>query len=151
MHAIIVENTNKARYFDTLFDLQFSPYVPIQLIPVGVERSNGTPTGTSRLLRNQPPVRHYPRCTCIISLMSSWCVPVAPVSRQYSSTNPGPGSASSYPQVAVAEMARPLAKLNVGGVNSCPHVIKINENSIKITKAGLIVPSAIVANFWKVQ
>ena len=24
-------------------------YVPIQLIPVGVERSNGTPTGTSRL------------------------------------------------------------------------------------------------------
>ena len=41
--------TNKTRYFDTLSDLQFSPYVPIQLIPVGVERSNGTPAGTSRL------------------------------------------------------------------------------------------------------
>ena len=41
--------TNKTRYFDILSDLQFSPYVPIQLIPVGVERSNGTPTGTSRL------------------------------------------------------------------------------------------------------
>ena len=39
----------KTRYFDTLSDLQFSPYVPIQLIPVVVERSKGTPTGTSRL------------------------------------------------------------------------------------------------------
>ena len=49
-HAIIVEKQlNKTQYFDTLSDLQFSPYVPIQLIPVGVERSNGTPTGTSRL------------------------------------------------------------------------------------------------------
>ena len=41
--------TNKTRCFDTLSDLQFSPYFPIQLIPVGVEMSNGTPTGTSRL------------------------------------------------------------------------------------------------------
>ena len=30
-----------------------SPYIQIQLIPVGVERSNGTPTGTSRLNRYQ--------------------------------------------------------------------------------------------------
>ena len=43
--------TNKTQYFDTLSDLQFSPYVPIQLIPVGVERSNGTPMGTSRLIK----------------------------------------------------------------------------------------------------
>ena len=33
-------------------DFQFSPYVPIQLIPV--ERSNGTPTGTSRLETQMP-------------------------------------------------------------------------------------------------
>ena len=39
-------------YFDTLSDLQFSPYVLIQLITVGVERSNGTPTGTSRVNSN---------------------------------------------------------------------------------------------------
>ena len=48
-HAIIVEKQLITRYFDTLSYLQFSPYVQIQLIPVGVERSNGTPTGTSRL------------------------------------------------------------------------------------------------------
>ena len=45
--------TNKTQYFDTLSDLQFSPYVPIQLIPVGVERSNGTPTLTSHLRSDQ--------------------------------------------------------------------------------------------------
>ena len=41
--------TNKTQYFDTLLVLKFSPYVPIQVIPVGVERSNGAPTGTYRL------------------------------------------------------------------------------------------------------
>ena len=55
-HAITVEAINKTRYFDTLSDLQFSPYVPIQLIPVGVERSNGTPTGISRLVCDSPVV-----------------------------------------------------------------------------------------------
>ena len=40
--------TNKTRYFVVLPDFQFSTLVPIQVIPVGVERSNETPTGTSR-------------------------------------------------------------------------------------------------------
>ena len=51
-HVIIVEKHLIKHYFDTLSDLQFSLYVPIQLIPVGVERSNGTPTGTSCLEPN---------------------------------------------------------------------------------------------------
>ena len=36
--------TKNTRYFDKLSDLLFSPYVPTQLIPVGVEWSNGTPS-----------------------------------------------------------------------------------------------------------
>ena len=44
-HVIIVEKQLMKHYFDTLSDLKFSLYVPIQLIPVAVERSNGTPTG----------------------------------------------------------------------------------------------------------
>ena len=49
LHGIKVEKQLRKQYFDTLSDLLFSPYVPIQVIPVGVERSNGTPTGKSRL------------------------------------------------------------------------------------------------------
>ena len=49
-HTIIVEKQLiKHDILTHSSDLQFSPYVPIQVIPVGVERSNGTPTGTSRL------------------------------------------------------------------------------------------------------
>ena len=35
--------TKKTRYFVTLSDFQFSTYVPIQLIPVDVERTNEHP------------------------------------------------------------------------------------------------------------
>ena len=45
-HCIYVYGCNKI----CLNYLQISPYVTIQLIPVGVERSNGTLTGTSRLV-----------------------------------------------------------------------------------------------------
>ena len=48
-HVIIVEKQLIKHDILTLSDLQFSPYVPIQLILVGVEKSNGTPTETSRL------------------------------------------------------------------------------------------------------
>ena len=41
-HVIIVEKHDKKRYFETLSDLQFLPYFPIQLIRVGVERSNAS-------------------------------------------------------------------------------------------------------------
>ena len=52
-HAIIVEKQQiKHDIFDTLSDLQFSPYVQIPLIPVDVERSNGTPTGTYCLVKD---------------------------------------------------------------------------------------------------
>lgn len=68
----------------------------------------------------------------MISLVTSSLVPVAPVNRQYSSTNPGPGSPFSYPHVALALIFRPFAKLNVGGVKTCPVTIKIGEKVNKI-------------------
>ena len=49
-HVMIVEKQLITHdILHTVSDLQFSPYVPIQLISVGVERSNKTSTGTSRL------------------------------------------------------------------------------------------------------
>ena len=39
--------------FSFVRDFMKSPYIQIQLISVGVERSDGTPTGTSRLNRYQ--------------------------------------------------------------------------------------------------
>ena len=48
-HVILVEKQLiKHNIFFTLSDFQFSTYVPIEVIPVSVARSNGTPMGTSR-------------------------------------------------------------------------------------------------------